>query len=1214
MGGSGSSPRLVGRREELARLRDAVADAAGGRARLVLVSGDAGIGKSRLLAELLRSQALAGVHVLAGGCLAIADGGLPYAPLTGALRNLARTLDPAVLHAVLGAARAELARLLPDLRATDAPAVPAVGPAGRADQARFFELVLGLLGRLGADRPVVFVVEDLHWADDATRDLLTYLAGNLRTERVAVIATYRTDDAGGGRHAGSWLPDLLRATAGERIELGPLAPEDVAEQLRGILGAPPPPGVVVEIARRSGGNAFFVEELIAAGVGEIGPGAGMGPGDERHGTAGRLSRTLRETLTARTRNLPPATDLVLRALAVAGRDVDDRLLVAATGLPPGQVHAAVHDALDRHLALVAGDPPLVGLRHVLLREAIVADLLAGERRTLHAAFATALAEHPELADRSPAGAAGELAHHWAAADHPVEAFAAALTAAAKATEVRAHAEAARHRRRALDLLHRLPPAARATAPGEIDLLLAAEESADLAGDFAGAAALVERGRSLVDPATDPLRAATLESRLGYHRWLAGRNEEAVAHHERAVELVPAEPPSLLRARVLRGLGGALMGIGRYRESVPVCEAAIEAARAADAPIEEGRALDMLGVDLVGIGDIERGIEALQAACALARLHDPAEGLIVALHNLSYHLALVDRTAEALAAALDGIEVARTVGLDRRYGVNLRAAAADVLLRRGRWDEADVLVEEGRSLDPAGEGSLYLVIVRIRLTTARGRFTEALAALEVGERMAEGDVDFDLAAYLHTAAAELRCWEGRPDLAAGAVTRGLAALEGSEDVFLAAPLLALGCRVAADRVDAARAWGDDDALAAARAEAGRFAALLDTLAGRGPGGRQPTTLGFATTTAWARGELRRAAGDRDPEAWLALARAWTDLEAPAAAAYARWRRAEALLGERTDRAAAAEDLRAAAAAAADLGATPLAEAVAALARRARVDLAPAAEASSAEMAPPSPPPPAAADGRGPDAGRRRLAEMGLSAREIQVLELVAAGRSNGEIAEVLFIARKTVSVHVSHILARLAVPSRVAAAAIALRLGLVDGEANPDVTGAPAAEAAARTFMFTDIVGSTALIEAIGDAAWADLRAWHDAALRRLFTAHGGIEVDHAGDGFFVAFASAAPAIDCAVAIQRALAGHRRTAGFAPTVRIGIHHGEATRTATGWAGREVHLAARLAARAGASEILASAGTLASAGLRPAGAQTVSLPGLAGTVAVAPVPWR
>ncbi len=127
----------------------------------------------------------------------------------------------------------------------------------------------------------------------------------------------------------------------------------------------------------------------------------------------------------------------------------------------------------------------------------------------------------------------------------------------------------------------------------------------------------------------------------------------------------------------------------------------------------------------------------------------------------------------------------------------------------------------------------------------------------------------------------------------------------------------------------------------------------------------------------------------------------------------------------------------------------------------------------------------------------------------------------------------------------------------------------------------RAFLFTDIVGSTALLEVIGDSAWRDLRRWHDATLRSLFARHGGEEVDHAGDGFFVAFGSASNAAGCAVAIQRALAEHRRTAGFAPVVRIGLHAGEAERDGTGYAGEAVHVAARIAGQAEGGQILASA---------------------------------
>ena len=1110
MAGRASSPRLVGREEELARLRAAVADAAAGRPRLVLLAGDAGIGKSRLTAELVGSPG-AEVHPLVGRCLAIADGGLPFAPLAGALRRLGRDLDPATLDAVLGPARADLARLVPDLAADVRPG--SGGPGGsvdRAGRARLFELLFGFFARLGADRPVLFVIEDVHWADEATRDLITYLVANLRSERVAMVATLRTDAVGLDPGIASWLVELARAAGSERVDLGPLSRAQVADQLRAILGTTPRPDAVAEIAARSGGNALFVEALIAAGAGaDAAAGSAAGPDGP---PTPHLPDTLREMLAARIRDVPPETASVIRVLAVAGRAVDDRLLVAATGLPAETVDAAIRDAVGRHLVAVDPHGPVVDVHHVLLREAIVADILGGERRSLHAALARTLAARPELADPSPAGAAGEIAQHWAAADRPAEAFRAALAAADAALAVRAFADAARHRRRALDLLPRLPAAARGEVADEIALLLDAEEAANLAGDFTTSVALLERARALVDPRVDPVRAGIVESRLGYHRWLAGRSDEALAHHRRAVDLVPADPPSLVRARVVRGLGGALMGLGRYRESAVVCEAAIEAARAADAPIEEGRALDMLGMDRVGIGDVDGGIEALVAACDLARVHDPGEGLVVGLQNLAYHLGIADRPEEALAAAMEGIAACRREGLDRRYGLTLRAAAADVLLRLGRWDDADELVAEGRSLDPAGEGPLYLVIVRLRLATARGRFDDAHRALEVANVRAAADVDFDLVAYLRTAEAELACWTGRPDLAATAVEAGLAALEGSDDVFLAGPLLALGARAAADRAETARAWRDEAAVAETGAAIDRLVSRLDALAAGGSGGTGPTTRGLRATVAWARAEAARAGGSPDEAAWARLAEAWRDLDVPAQEAYARWRRAEALLSRRGGR------------------------------RKAGAELA--------------------------------TAELATAARAASRLDAEPLGAGIGELA-------------------------RRSGARLPASVAVGD---------------TARTFLFTDIVGSTALLETIGDDAWTALRAWHDGTLRRLFAAHGGVEVDHAGDGFFVTFASPEPAVACAVEIQRTLAAHRRAAGFAPGVRIGLHHGAAVRSGTGWAGREVHVAARLMARAGAGEIVASAATLAAAGRPTDAAEPVLLPGLAGTVAAAAIPWR
>jgi class 3 adenylate cyclase/tetratricopeptide (TPR) repeat protein len=1220
MRGRVSSPRFVGRAAELTVLRDLLEEAIAGRPRLALVVGDAGIGKSRLVAEVtgpsLGARERPGrrpgtLRVLTGQCLAIPDGGLPYAPLTEALRQLARETDPETLDGLIGPARGELARLLPEL--AGGAAAPAAGPPGRADQARLFELVLGLLGRSSAETPTILVVEDLHWIDDATRALLTFLARNLRTERLLLIGTCRADAADAPPDLSDWLAELARSRIVARMDLGPLSAGEVGDQLEGILGSPPSRRLAGSIVARSGGNALFAEELLAV---------------SRDGEPERLPATLGELLVARVRGLSdPARDVV-RMLAIASRPVDERLLAASLGMPQADLVGALEVAAERHVASLDTGGGTATLRHVLLAEAIGAGLPATERRRLHGRFADALAAHPELADASPAGAAGELAAHLSAADRPAEALPAALQAARAARAVHAHSETWRQFQRAIELRDRLAARGEDLDVDLVSLLREAEDAADLAGATAESEALVRRGLEIVDVDADPRMAGVLHGRLGYQHWLAGRSHEELAEYRTAVALVPAEPPSIERARVLRGLGGALMGLGQYRESTEVCEAAIDAARAAGAPVEEGRALGMLGMDLVGLGDVATGIERLEQARGIAREHDPLDGLIVVLYNLALHLLLVDRSDEAVAAAAEGIEVARQLGLERRFGVNLRAVAADALLRLGRWSEVDALVSEGEALDPDGGGPLYLRIIRIRLATAQGRLDDARAVLAAATPLAEGDVDYDLVAYLRTADAELAYWDGRLADARDAVDAGLAILATSDDVFLTAPLIALGMRVEAERAEAARAWRDAAVLASAERSGAALTARIESLQERFAEGGREATPGTAAALGWAAAERERLLGRSDAAAWAAVATAWDGLGQPASVAYAKIREAEARLTDRDDRDAAARALRAASDGAHALGAAPLLGLAHALARRARLALdVPSATGTPTATATWVPPAAAAAPGSGaapgtgtapaigavPGDGRARLREMGLSERELEVLELVAAGRTNGQIAAELFISPKTASVHVTHILAKLGVGNRVEAAMVAARLGLEPGIEPDIVAPSDTTRRAELAFLFTDIVGSTALLEAIGDEAWTDLRAWHDATLRRLFTTHDGLEVDHAGDGFFVVFRMAGAAVACAVAIQRALAEHRRTAGFAPAVRIGIHAGDAVRSGGGYTGRDVHLAARLLARADAGRIVVTAETLRAAGRSVGSIESVELPGIAGPIEIAEVGW-
>ena len=1197
MVGRASSPSYVGRTAELARLDEVVA---GGRerARLVVVAGDGGIGKTRFVAQFLARFTPAELRVLAGGCLSLSGGGLPYAPVVEALRAFARDTDPVDVERLIGAARPDLARLVPDLDPTLALAATPIEPGqvGRTDQGRLFERIFALLGRMSAEVPTVVAIEDIQWADDASRDLLMYLGRNLGNEPITLIFTLRTDDPAAER-AEPWVADLVRHMRGERIDLQALTPTEARTLASDLVGAEAAPSRIASVAYRSGGNPLFVEELAAL------TGAAADLRGQEHTTD--LSPTLRETIGARMRHLPDGALTVVRALAVAGREVDERLLGEVSGMPDPALRTSIRAAVDARVVVIDPVAGRLSLRHVLLAEVVLADLLASERRQLHEDLAAALTRRPELADPSPAGATAELARHWWAADRPVEAFTTALLAAEAARTVFAHGEAYQHLRRSLDLFDRVPTEARGPVVDRVGLILAAEESADLAGETRDAESLVREGLASVDPGLDPAIAGILHSRLAYHRWLAGHAEEALREHRLAVDLVPPQPPSVERARVLRGLGGALMGDGRYRESISVCEAAIGAARAAGAPIEEGRALDMLGMDRVGIGDIAGGIESLEAACAIARQHDPINGLIAGLHNLAYHLSLADRLDDALAAALEGIETAHRSGVERRYGGNLRAVAADVLLRLGRTADAATLIEEARALDRAGHGTLYVLIDRIRLEVARGRLEAARAVQAEADRQATDEVDFDLLAYLRTAEAECAAWTGERADGLAAVDDGLRVLDGRDDLFMSAPLIAVGLRLAADQAAAARRIGDDPRVADANEAAGRIGARLARYADLRERAPRTLTHGLAATISLAEAERTRASGMSDAPAWRLVAASWEAVARPTEAAYACWRAAEAALSGRPDHGRADADLQLAAGLLGRDGHVPLMVAIRELATRARIEIpedAPLDRGSGARRTVSS-------------AERERLANLGLSTRENDVLALMAAGRTNAEIGEVLSISTDTVARHVGHVLRKLGSATRIEAGAAAAQLGLVDSPTSaPEVTSG-SAPVVARTFVFTDIVGSTALIERVGDEAWAETRAWHDATLRRLFTAHGGVEIDHAGDGFFVAFPTVGPAFGCGVAIQRALGAHRRSSGFAAEVRIAVHHGEAVRAGRAYTGREVHLAARLLAHAQAGEIVATAATMRAAGIRGTRPpKAVTLAGIGDPIEIGWVSWR
>ena len=1008
-----SSPTLIDRVADLARLRAAWVAAVGGEPRLAVIAGEAGIGKSRLLRELAADAGDQGGRSVTGACMQLGAMPLAFLPVAEIVRRLSRSNDAAV-NSALDPARRELAALVPGLEGTD-DAIAGRGPdavdlSGPAARSRLFEAALGLVQRLTDDRPLLIGVEDVHWSDAATRDLIAFLVQNLEAERLLLVLTLRTDGLSRSHPVVAWLAGLLRSGSAERLDLERLEMDDVGHQVTAITGLAPDANRLTMLWQRSDGNPLFVEELLAAGDSAGAP-TSAAPDDRA-----AIPTSLVDVLLGRVDAMPPDVELVVHAVAVAGTPVEEALLERALGVPAAELRGSLRAPIDAGLLRV-DEAGRVGPRHALLGEAIEASLLAGERRDLHEALAKAFEAAPAAGGEEGASIAAARTRHWMAADRPTEAFPAALDAATAASAVYAHAEASRHLLDALDLDRRqrdpLPSAER------VALLMRAAEALDIAGDDDAAARVSREALGLVDEAIDPTAAGVIHGKLGYFSWLRGAGDEALAEHRRAVALVPAKPPSPERAQVLAALGGALMAMGHYTESSDVSREAVRIAEIAGDTVQEGRARNVLGSDLVALGDLDGGLAELRESRRLVELGGTLDLLVVAHHNLALNLLLADHRNEAVDEALAGRDLARRLGLERRYAPYLAGVAADAMFRSGRWDEAAALADETLAAVSGSRSVLYLVTVRARLRAGRGEAGGAADDLEAAAKLAGDDPDADLAAYVALANAEAALVSGLPADALEVATAGMRALEGSDDAGSEIPLLAVAAEASAELA----------ADAGARRETGRARELAEDA---DVFGRRAVELASVSPTPSARAVASRAVAEAARAAGEGVVDAWSTAVADAdaaglafAAAGARVHYAEALLVSRSSREPAVAAIRSARDSAVRLGAAPLLERVDELARRARVDtavVAPGEEtAASAAQARPT---------------------TTLSERELEVLRLVAQGRSNGQIAETLFITRKTASTHVTHILDKLGVSGRLEAAMTASRLGLLPPEA-PD---------------------------------------------------------------------------------------------------------------------------------------------------------------------------
>ncbi len=991
-----SRARLVGRDAELGRLLALLDEAAAGRPVVALVSGDAGVGKTRLVTELSATARETGFAVLTGRCAELADT-VPYLPLADALRDatVGASASGPLLDAL--AARPVLSRLLPDV----GPGRPPGGDMPGLAQQQLFGAVLGMLAELAEASPVLLVLEDLHWADRSTRDLVTFLSRALHRERLAIVVTYRTDDMYRRHPLRPVVAELTRLPSVTAVALGPLGPSAMAEHLTSLSGRPLDAAVLDSLITRAEGNAYYAEELLAA----------SSAGSE-------LPAGLADLLLARTERLSPAAQQVLRTAAVTGRRIDDELARQASGLAGPEYDDAVREAVAHQLLVPDGERGYA-FRHALLREAIYADLLPGERTRLHGRLAELLADERRLAGMP--GTAAELAHHSLASHDIPGAFAASVAAGREADRLAAPAEAHRHYNQALALWERVPEPEELSGMGRGKLAFRAANSAADSGDINRAVQQLRRLLAFLgDGSADPVLFCRTSERLAYFLLDVDEDDAAVAAAEAAVEALPEEPPRWERARALATHARTLLTLKDEAPARAQAERALAAARAAAAPWVEADALVTLGQLSERAGRIEEAIDLFTRAHQQAR---SAAVLGVEL-RAAFQLARVQLEWGDLAAASttahQGVLRAEEAGLGLApYGYDLQYLHYLAHYAAGEWEHAQELADGfACRVSSAPEArlsamALFVDVARDQPAVAdRRTWLEPFYARDAfAEYIARGLLG------------EHALWHGDGETAlaqAEATIRAYEALHGGYGPTVIRPA-AVGLAALADRARQARAAGDAErARAAVEAAHG----LVEIAREGAAYPLRPSSALGVDGRGWlarAEAEWRRAQGDNDPAAWQAV----VDAFGPAfvyETARSRWRLAEAL-AEAGRRDEAQQELLLAAEAAERIGATPLRTALADLARRARL----------ADRAVP-----AAAAGRGsagPGGAAARDPLAGLTSREVEVLRLLAAGQSNREIGAKLFIAPKTASVHVSNILAKLGAASRTEAAAIAHAQGL-----------------------------------------------------------------------------------------------------------------------------------------------------------------------------------
>ncbi|MDX6249530.1 MAG: hypothetical protein QOF10_2890 [Kribbellaceae bacterium] len=966
-----TSTPLVGRSTEMAALLSTVDDAKTRRSGAILLSGDAGVGKTRLLDEVATGAHERGFGVLVGHCTDFGDAGLPYLPFTEIFGRLAGE-RPDLVESVLTNFPA-IGRLLPTHRVIGAPAVP---QEGQLDRAALFDAVLGAFTALSTSEPLLVVVEDAHWADDSTRDLIGFLLTRLTSQRLALVVSYRSDDLHRRHPLRRPIAEWSRNPRVRRVNLLPLDADESRALLTALLTQPLPESEVRRILERAGGNAFFTEELVAA--------ASMGDADA-------VPPDLADLLLVRLDPLSDDARQVARVIAVAGRRVPHTLLTTVAGLPDRELDAALRELIDAHIIEHPGNASYY-FRHALLAEAVYDDLLPGERVRQHAAYAKA------LKDQTVAGTAAELAGHATRSHDLATAFEARVRAGQEAISVAAPLEALKHYELALELY---PNASTEASIDKTWLIVETATAAALSAQQLRALKLLRK--ALADlPADAPrLQRAQLLMPLADIALVVDQDKEAHEAISQALRLTADEPASVFKAQVASLYARVSDALGRPMEAERWAHEALQIAREVGQESAAGDA----GITLAQLrrraGDPVAAAKQLEEAAVRAQLAgDPAAEVRSRYLLGSNHYEQGD-LANAKTALLNAAQRAGELGRQwAAYGFDARRMLALTQFVMGDWDDAAVTAQTDSKTPAAADAALRAVGMAVR--SGRG---DTSVAEELERLRSWWTIDIMLPLIGLQPAVD--AYRGLDQIAEAekliADVSALCADVFQNEWFLARiRFSAMGLQLLSHRV-----VSEPGAAAELVARGAELVSDGQLTAEKGmPPGRVLGVEGIA----W----LARLEAEWERLRWLA------DIEPPTPAEHVTtWRRTVDAFGygyvfeQAWSRIHLSAALRAAGRVAeAHEQAQLAAEVARALGAKPLLDELGGAEAGIG----------------GPAA---------LTARETEVLALLAEGRTNRQLARELYISEKTVSVHVSNILAKLGVRSRTEAAAVARRDGLLD---------------------------------------------------------------------------------------------------------------------------------------------------------------------------------